>query len=139
MECGVIYMNQILKFLNEARTFYISTVDNDKPRVRPFGFVMEYENRLYLSTASNKKVCKQLAANPNCEICAFSQNGQWIRVSAKAVFDLRKEVKEKAFEVMPDLKGMYESPENPEFATFYLDNIEACIYSFTEAPKQIAL
>ncbi|MDO5518453.1 MAG: pyridoxamine 5'-phosphate oxidase family protein [Clostridium sp.] len=132
-------MDQILKFITEAKTFYISTVDGDKPRVRPFGFIMNYENKLYLSTASNKNVCRQLAANPNCEICAMSAEGKWMRLSAKAIFDTRKEVKEKAFEVMPELKGMYKSAQNPDFTTFYLDNIEGCIYSFTEKPQVISL
>lgn len=132
-------MNEILKFIKESRTFYISTIDNNKPRVRPFGFIMEFEDKLYLSTASDKKVCKQLAENPNCEICALSQDGRWIRLSGKAVFDCRLEVKTKAFEVMPDLKNMYKSPENEKFVTFYIENPEAVIYSFSEAPKTISL
>lgn len=31
-------MNEVLKFLTDNPTFYIATVDGDKPRVRPFGF-----------------------------------------------------------------------------------------------------
>ncbi len=40
-------MQEVLKFLTENPTFYIATVEGNKPRVRPFGFVMEYEGKLW--------------------------------------------------------------------------------------------
>ena len=33
-------MIEILNFLEETKTFYLATVDVDKPKVRPSGFVM---------------------------------------------------------------------------------------------------
>ena len=38
-------MKEVLQFLQENAPFYIATVDGDKPKVRPFGFVMEHEGK----------------------------------------------------------------------------------------------
>lgn len=132
-------MNEVLKFITEAKTFYISTVDGNKPRVRPFGFIMEHEGKIYFSTTNQNKLFKQLSTNPYCEICTVSSDGKWIRVNGKAVFDPRIEVKSKVFEVMPELKNAYKSADNPNLETFYLENAEATIYSFTDQPKTITL
>jgi uncharacterized pyridoxamine 5'-phosphate oxidase family protein len=44
-------MNEVLKFLNDNHTFYLATVDGNLPKVRPFGFVMEFEGKLYNTSA----------------------------------------------------------------------------------------
>lgn len=132
-------MNEILKFITDAKTFYIATIEGDKPKVRPFGFIMEHEGKLYFSTTNQNNLFNQLASNPYCEICTVSSDGKWIRLSGKAVFDSRIEVKAKVFDVMPELKNMYKSAENPNLETFYLDEAEATIFSFAEGPKTITL
>lgn len=33
-------MEEILKILNDAKVFFVATTEDDKPRVRPFGFAM---------------------------------------------------------------------------------------------------
>lgn len=37
----------VLKFLGEAGTYYLATVEDDQPRVRPFGTALIYNDRLY--------------------------------------------------------------------------------------------
>ena len=61
-------MEKILEFLAENHVFYFATVDGDKPRVRPLGFVMNYEGKLYFGIGKHKASYKQLQANPNVEI-----------------------------------------------------------------------
>ena len=39
-------MKKALEFLQESRTFYLATTEGNQPRVRPFGAVFEYENKL---------------------------------------------------------------------------------------------
>ena len=100
-------MEEILKFLGENPTFYLATVEGDQPKVRPFGFFMAHENRLYFGTGTHKKVYRQLQVNPNVEVCTASPKGQWIRIRGKAVFDQRPETAAKAFETMPVLETIY--------------------------------
>ena len=53
-------MKEALQFLKDAGTFYLATVDGDQPRVRPFGAVAEFEDKLYIITNNEKEVYKQL-------------------------------------------------------------------------------
>lgn len=80
-------MHEVLKFLTDNPTFYIATVDGDKPRVRPFGFVMEFEGKLHFCTNNQKNVYKQLQVNPYFEVSTASPEGRWIRLRGKAVFN----------------------------------------------------
>ena len=64
-------MERVEKFLKEAETYYLATVEGDQPRVRPFGTAHIFEGRLYIQTGKVKDVSKQIHANPKVEICAF--------------------------------------------------------------------
>ena len=43
-------MERVAKFLKEAETYYLATVEGDQPRVRPFGTVHIFEGKLYIQT-----------------------------------------------------------------------------------------
>lgn len=120
-------MQRILKFLSENPTFYFASVDGDKPRVRPFGFYMEYEGKLYFGMGKHKESYQQLLVNPNVEICTASPEGKWIRIRGTAVFDDRPEVMEKVFETMPSLAELYNEKTGLTLANIYLINGEAAI------------
>ena len=66
-------MEQVAKFLKEADTYYLATVEGDQPRVRPFGTAHIFEGKLYIQTGKSKAVSKQIHANPKEEICAFKR------------------------------------------------------------------
>jgi uncharacterized pyridoxamine 5'-phosphate oxidase family protein len=38
-------MEEILKFLQDNKVFYLATVDGDQARVRPMGFIMIYDGK----------------------------------------------------------------------------------------------
>ncbi|MDR2493856.1 MAG: pyridoxamine 5'-phosphate oxidase family protein [Spirochaetaceae bacterium] len=115
-----------------GKTFYLATVEGDKPKVRPFGFVMVFEGKLYFATNDHKPSFKQLSANPNLEISATDETTRtWIRLSGKAVFDSRPEVRAKAFEAAPFLKEMYGTDKGPAMMLFTLDSGEAVFQSLT--------
>ena len=44
-------MSAVLDYLKESGVFYLSTMDGNQPRVRPFGAVCEFEGKLYFITA----------------------------------------------------------------------------------------
>ena len=125
-------MNEIIDFLKKCETFFISTVDeNNQPRVRPFGFIMEWEGKPAFSTGTFKKVYNQLQSNPGIEICAYiAESMQWMRISGKVKFTDDLAAKRKILETMPFLKDMYKSEDNPMLACFYIDEGEAAFYSF---------
>ncbi len=102
----VNFMNKAASFLNESKIFYISTVEDDKPRVRPFGAIMEWEGQTYICTNNKKEFYKQIQKNPNFEICA-ANGGSWIRLSGKLITDPRVEAKEALLLTYPSLRNMY--------------------------------
>ena len=81
-------MKEVYEFLNEAGTFFLATTDGNQPRVRPFGVVNIYDNKIYIQTGRRKNVSKQILANPKVEICAV-KDGKWIRISGILIDDNR--------------------------------------------------
>ena len=53
-------MDKVLKFLKDAETYYLATVEGDQPRVRPFGTAHIFEGKFYIQTGKVKDVSKQL-------------------------------------------------------------------------------
>ena len=128
-------MNEVVEFISEAGTFYIATVDGNEPKVRPFGLVIEHEGKIYFGTSNQKYVYKQLQVNPNFEVSATAKDRRWIRLKGKAVFDNNMTVKAKAFEILPHLRDIYNTMDNPIFEVFYVSEGEATIYSFNGETK----
>ncbi len=132
-------MDEVYQFLKDARTFYIATCDADQPRVRPFGFVMKYKGRLYFCTGWSKPFAQQMKRNPRFEICACNENAQWLRLSGTGIFEDDLAAKQQAFAEAPGVAALYQSPENPNFALFYLSQGIAQFCSFTAPTRTIAL
>lgn len=128
-------MQEVFEFLKKCGTYYIATIDGDQPRVRPFGTVNIFENKLYIQTGKSKDVSKQMKRNPKIEICAMS-GGQWIRIQAVAVEDDRVAAKQNMLDNYPNLKSRYSATDN-NCQVLYLKNAVATIASFTGSPKVI--
>ena len=124
------------KFLEEAGCYYLATVENDQPRVRPFGTVLLFGDKLYIQTGKVKDVSKQIAANPKVEVCAFN-GSKWIRITGELVSDDNYDAKVAMLEKMPNLKALY-SPDDDNMQMLYFKNATATFSSFTEAPETVA-
>lgn len=130
-------IEDVCNFLQQCGTYYLATVENEQPRVRPFGTAAIYENRLYIQTGKRKNVAKQMAANPRVEICAYDQpKGEWIRIEAFVVPDERIEAKQFMLDQYPALKPMYSATDDNTLV-LYLSDITATFYSFEKEPKII--
>ena len=128
-------MEEVYEFLKKCEVYYIATVDGDQPRVRPFGTVLIFEDKLYIQTGKVKNVSKQMMKNPKIEICAFSGD-KWVRVEAIAVEDDRTEPKQKMLDAYPRLKSMY-SADDDNTQVLYLKDATATFYSFGEEPEVV--
>ena len=128
-------MEEVYRFLKECGTFYLATEEGDQPRVRPFGVVNIFENKLYIQTGKIKNVSKQMQKNPKIEICGM-KDGKWIRVTGEVVRDDRREAKVSMLEANPVLKSMY-SADDDNTEVLYFNGGKAVISSFTEEPKMI--
>jgi uncharacterized pyridoxamine 5'-phosphate oxidase family protein len=131
-------MNEVLQFLTDNPVFYIATVDGDLPKVRPFGFVMDFEGKLYFGTNNQKEVYKQLQANPHFEISTTSKTGEWLRLKGEAVFNTTRKTKQAALDARPTLSKMY-SVDDAVFEVFYAKNAEATFRDMKGASRTIKL
>ncbi|MBP5185718.1 MAG: pyridoxamine 5'-phosphate oxidase family protein [Clostridiales bacterium] len=126
-------MEKACKFLKDAETYYLATVEGDQPRVRPFGTANIFEGKLYIQTGKSKPVSQQLHINPKAEICAF-KDGEWLRIACELIEDERREARAAMLDAYPHLRAMY-SEDDGNTEAFYIQNATATYSSFTKAPE----
>lgn len=133
-------MDEVLKFMKDAKTYFLATVDEiGNPQVRPFGTFTEYEGKIYIQTGQVKEVYKQMMAHPKIAISACSSDGaSWIRIEADARRDDRFEARKAVLDDYPSLQAMY-APDDGNCEVFYLENIVVSFCSFTAAPRIVEL
>jgi len=122
-------MEAIVKFLQDNKTFYIATTEDDQPRVRPFGAVCIFNGKIYFGTGNQKPVSKQMKANPKIEISATTPDGvTWLRLTAEAVAHGSREARQAMLDATPAIKDKYHADDGI-FEVFYLQNALGSIFS----------
>ena len=110
-------IEKVTRFLKDAGTYYLATVEGDQPRVRPFGTAHIFEGKLYIQTGKKK-------------------GGKWIRVAGELIEDDRIEARISMLDAYPSLKKMY-AADDGNTTVFYFQNAEAVITSFSQEPEVI--
>ena len=128
-------MKRVNDFLKAAKVYYLATVEGDRPRVRPFGTVNEFEGKLYIQTGKVKPTSRQLMVNPKAEICAF-HGETWLRLAGELVEDDRVEAKKSMLDAYPNLRGMYDENDG-NTQVLYFRNAIATFASFGAAPETV--
>ncbi len=128
-------MKRVYDFLKEAKVYYLATIDGDQARVRPFGTIDLFDDKLYIMTKNKKKVSDQMKANSKVEITAM-RGEDWIRITCEAHLETRHEAVVSMVEAHPHLSQFY-SAEDPNTEVFYLANATAVIFSTTPEPLTI--
>lgn len=128
-------MKSVYEFIKNAQVYYLATVEDDQPHVRPMGTIHIFEDKLYIQTGKVKEMSKQMQANPKVEICAFA-GGEWLRVCGKLIRDDRVEAKASMLDEYENLKAMY-SAEDDNTEVLYFEDATATFCSFTAEPKVI--
>ncbi|MDR0843296.1 MAG: pyridoxamine 5'-phosphate oxidase family protein [Acidobacteriota bacterium] len=129
-------MKEVYDFLKKVGVYWLATADGDQPRVRPFGTIDLFEDKLYIQTGKVKTVSKQLGKNPKVEISAFDPStGTWVRIAALAVNDDRLEAKKHMLEAYPMLRDRY-SADDDNTQVLYLKDATATFEAFSGAPAR---
>ena len=128
-------MQRVCDFLKKAGVYYLATVEEDQPRVRPFGTAHIFEGKLYIQTGKVKPCARQLLANPRAELCAFHK-GTWVRIACELVEDDRVEARKSMLDAYPNLRGMYHEDDGNTLV-LYMKNATATFSSFTAAPETV--
>ena len=130
-------MEIIIRFLQENPVQFLATIGMDgKPKVRPFKFRLEEDNRLWFCTSNRKDVYNELKNHPHVELSVASPQETWIRLAGIAVFENNLAVKQKMIDSDESLRAQYRTADNPVFEVFYIDRAVATIAAFTGFPPQ---
>ncbi len=128
-------MEEVYEFLKKVGTYYLATVGNGSPKVRPFGTVDIFDGGLCIQTGKCKQVSREIHENPAVEICAF--DGQrWLRLAGELREDDRRESRKHMLDAYPQLRGMY-SEDDGNTEIFRFTHGTAVFSSFTEPPKTV--
>lgn len=115
-------MSKAYEFLKECGYFYVLTINGDYPAGRPFGAVMEYEGRLYISTNTGNQAHKQLRENNNIQILAKKESTrEWLRLTGKATECVDIDMKRKMLENCPILSKHFSSAEDERYLLFQIE------------------
>lgn len=129
-------MKEIVNYLKENSVQYLATVGRDgKAKCRPFMFCLEKNRKLWFCTNNQKDVYKDMMENPWIEITTSGKDFSWIRISGKAVFKNNMEIKKECLNY-PLIKNIYQTPDNPIFEVFYIEEGEAVIADFSGNPPR---
>ena len=127
-------VKKVYDFLENAKTFYLATVEGDQPRVRPYGAMLFFEEKIYIMAFGKTNATRQIAENPKAEICAFK--GQTLRIECRLVEDNRPEVGKALVDKMPVLKpALGENGKNG--VMYYLADATATFFQMMEPVETV--
>lgn len=129
--------NEILDFFMKNPVQYLATVGLDgKPKVRPFQFMLEENEKFYFCTCNKKNVFKEIEKNSYVEFCIMDKNMSWARTSGKVVVTKDLNMKKKIIESNELVREIYKSYDNPSFEIFYLEDMKYFISHMTDVIKE---
>lgn len=109
--------------------FLATTGLDGRPKVRPVQFMVLHDRRLWLCTNSEKSMYAEMQRSPYIELCGSRLKDDgirtlWIRLSAEAVFEENRKVKEMIMEKSSIVRELYHNnPAHPLLRVFYLRDI----------------
>lgn len=131
-------MKEAMDYLKDCGVFYLATVEGNQPRVRPFGAVCEFENKLYIVTSNEKKVYEQMISNPKVEISAMAGES-WIRLEGEVKKDDRIEARQAMLNAnQATLANLY-SADDKKMEVLYFDKGTATVCTMQGEAKVFEL
>ncbi|MCK9579110.1 MAG: pyridoxamine 5'-phosphate oxidase family protein [Methanoregula sp.] len=129
-------MKEVIDFYTKNPVGCLATIDNGKPRVRPFQFLFADSGKLYFCTANTKDVYRQLNANPAVEFVSTSPEYVFMRVSGDVKFSKDMGLKKRVLDTYDMIRGIYQTPENPVFEVFFVEHGTVKIADLSGKPAQ---
>lgn len=122
-------MTRIDDLLTASKAFFLATVDDDQPKLRPLGSHHIVDGKVWFGVGEFKNVYRQLAANPKCEFVALQPNGgKWLRWTGRAVFAEgaeRERLEEVFLKAAPGLRKIYDKSPGKRMMCFTLADSRA--------------
>lgn len=117
-------IEKVENYLKECPVFFLTTVDEDRPKCRPIAFHLLENDKIYFGIGTFKDVYKQLQKNPFVEICAQKENG-FLRYYGKAVFESDYTLASEILSKMPSMQKVYNEETGFKLGIFHLEEATA--------------
>lgn len=126
-------MNEIVKLITEAKTYFLATESNGTPNVRPMGSMVPLNGKLYFLLAKPMNLFKELQSNNKVAISAYDGK-KILRLQATAVLDDDAKTIEGIYEAAPAFKEIF---KEEVIAPFYLKDASSSIGEMGKEPVVI--
>ncbi len=130
---------QIIEFINKNPACFLATCDKKQPRVRGMLTYKADQTGIWFHTGRTKDLSKQIAANPNVELCYFDAGtNTQIRVTGKAKIVEDLDLKKQIAKDRPFLLPIVEQFGYEMLVVFCVTDAEAVVWTFATnlEPKQ---
>lgn len=117
-------IEKVENYLKECPVFFLTTVDDDKPKCRPIAFHLLLNGNIYFGVGTFKDVYHQMTKNPNIEICAQKEKG-FLRYYGEAVFEADDTIANMVLDNAPAMKKIYNEKTGYKLGIFHLEKATA--------------
>jgi uncharacterized pyridoxamine 5'-phosphate oxidase family protein len=118
----------------------LATQDEKKVKTRVFQYLFNDENKVYFCTSSQKPVFEQLQKNSNVSFCTRTQDFSLVlSVNGKVTFVEDVNLKTRILDENPNIKGIYNTPDNPVFKVFYINAEEIETFNYSDGAKSYSV
>ncbi|MGI9241937.1 MAG: pyridoxamine 5'-phosphate oxidase family protein [Verrucomicrobiales bacterium] len=104
--------------MREAKFPMLASVDGDRPRVRPISPVRTDGFTVYIANMRAYKKTKQIALNPNVELCYFAPSHDQVRISGAAEIVTDPGLVAELWQSTPLLQQYLGAADNPELIIY---------------------
>ena len=115
-------MKEVINFLKQNPAGGFATICDNKPKVRPFQFMLEENGKLIFTTSNKKYVYKEMQQNPYVSFTSFAADTKYIRIDGKVKFINDVSLKDKVLDSNEIVKSIYKSGSNPDFEIFFIES-----------------
>ena len=114
-------VHECWRFIHECSYFFLATALDNKPRLRPMGFLYSDGRALYISTDRRKNVYSELHGNPHVELASYNLNtGRWIRITGNMTEENSRYIRESMMEMYPLIRQEYVGEKEIQLVIFRL-------------------
>lgn len=113
--------DECFQFIRECGYFFLATVSEGKPHLRPMGMIYSDGKALFLATDKRKSVYEDLSANPFAELSSYNlYTRMWIRISARAQEESSPKIRKAILDLYPMIRQEYTNQDEIFFVIFRL-------------------
>ena len=112
-------------FIRSCGCFFLATVQEGVPHIRPMGMIGLWEGKLLLCTDKRKQVYRELKENGEAEIAAYHmESRKWIRIHGKAMEETSLTAMEEMMKLYPMISQEYAGQNRQQAVLFRIEENE---------------